>query len=428
MAAKGGMKRLLLVSYGFPPMRTAESIMVLKKVRVLARHFAITVVTLDNHRGLFPQDAALAHHVPPGVEVIRIPGPDPTRLSHRAGHLIVWNLFPHSQLVRYFDQGWVWLATPVIADLLRQRFDVLVTNAQDMCAHMAGYRARPAASIPWVQHYSDPMLGATFRRVHLLSSYMDSRAIRQFLSHATLITMPSDEMADEAFVSLPEAECRRLRERTTVVPHTYDGELMEAGRKRYPDAGRWFEDRRVLHVCYLGSLYGARGADLLLRAASRLRAEDGRPIVIHVFGHADEQSAAQLNGSGVIFHGSVEYLESLALMRHADALLLLDVARPRSPFFPSKLADYLGTDRPIVAVASPDSAVGRIARDTGLTPAAWDDRPIVVPGTPRTDTRAARADYQSSDRSLWPLIEKLNRLAGAAPEAGFIRPSVAQEA
>jgi hypothetical protein len=201
---------------------------------------------------------------------------------------------------------------------------------------------------------------------------------------------------------------------------------MEAGRKRHPDAHRWFEDRRLLHVCYVGSLYGARGGDLLLQAASRLKAEDGRHIVIHAFGHADEHSAARLAGSGVRLHGSVGYLESLALMQHADALLLLDVARPHSPFFPSKLADYLGTDRPIVAVASPDSAVGRIARNTELTCAAWDERPIVVPGVPRTDAHVARADYQGSDQSLWPLIEKLNQLAGVTSEAGAIQPSVAE--
>jgi len=413
---------LLLISYAFPPALSAESIMVLKKVRVLVRRFAITVVTLDNARGPFPNDPLLEHYVPADVEVVRLPTWDAGRVTHRAAGFAVGALFRNSELIRYFDYRWAADATDAIIErvLPRRRFDVMMTNAQNMCAHLVGLRIRPLLPIPWVQHYSDPFTGMAFGWRHPLSRWVDERYIRRFLDAVHLITMPTAEMAACVFDGFPGERRQSLLRRTAVVPHTYDPEFLESALVRYPDRTRYFTDVDAMHVCYVGNLYGTRGADLVVRAGQRLRSDTGRRTVVHIFGRVGALSKRHLVDSNIVFHRGVDYLESLAVMQHADALLLVDVPRVRSPFFPSKLADYLGTSRPIIAVADPASAVARIARDTRLTLAAWDDEPIRVSTAVGPDELAARAQFATTDRSLGMLIGGLTRLARGASEADTI--------
>jgi hypothetical protein len=65
---------------------------------------------------------------------------------------------------------------------------------------------------------------------------------------------------------------------------------------------------------------------------------------------------------------TIPYLESLAAMKLADALLLLDAPltnKKQSVFLPSKLVDYLGSGRPILGITPPAGASARVLRETG---------------------------------------------------------------
>jgi len=55
---------------------------------------------------------------------------------------------------------------------------------------------------------------------------------------------------------------------------------------------------------------------------------------------------------------TLEYLDTLAEMRRAGALLLLEAAMPEGIFLPSKLPDYCWAGRPLLAL-SPD--IGEVA-------------------------------------------------------------------
>ena len=69
------MKRLLLVSYAFPPQRNAESVLVLATVRALTRAgWEVTVLTIDHTKTTEPVDEDLLREVPPGVAVVRAGG------------------------------------------------------------------------------------------------------------------------------------------------------------------------------------------------------------------------------------------------------------------------------------------------------------------------------------------------------------------
>jgi hypothetical protein len=67
----------------------------------------------------------------------------------------------------------------------------------------------------------------------------------------------------------------------------------------------------------------------------------------------------------VVFRDPVDYVPSLDLMGGSDLLLVLDAPADRSVFLPSKLVDYLGARRPIVALTPEGAAANLVRRARG---------------------------------------------------------------
>jgi hypothetical protein len=67
-------------------------------------------------------------------------------------------------------------------------------------------------------------------------------------------------------------------------------------------------------------------------------------------------AARSLPNEMLIHDEPVSYLRSLQLMRSADALVLIEPDVPFHLFVPSKLVDYVGADRPILAIAPPGAS------------------------------------------------------------------------
>ncbi len=63
------------------------------------------------------------------------------------------------------------------------------------------------------------------------------------------------------------------------------------------------------------------------------------------------------------FFDPVPYLDSIKVLSEADILLVIDAPLKDSPFFPSKLADYIGAGKPVVALSPLSSTTTQIVRD-----------------------------------------------------------------
>jgi hypothetical protein len=97
----------------------------------------------------------------------------------------------------------------------------------------------------------------------------------------------------------------------------------------------------------------------------------------------------------VAFLPPVDYAESLALMRSAHLLVVIDAPTDTSVFLPSKLVDYVGAERPILAL-SPPGATATLANRLGGLVAHPDD----VGGAAAALGRAL-GDLRSRDADRW---------------------------
>src|SRR5262249_4628547 len=119
-----------------------------------------------------------------------------------------------------------------------------------------------------------------------------------------------------------------------------------------------------LTLRYLGDFYGRRSPRPLLEAILALESRDPeragrwRFEVVGRFASEDQGDCAKLleKSTSVSLREPVEYERSLELMVDSDVLLVIDAPAQVSPFLPSKLVEYIGADRPIVALTPPGAA------------------------------------------------------------------------
>jgi hypothetical protein len=363
--------RVLFVAAAVPPIAAPESIAVLKRLRALSGHADLVVVGADDPGDGFAvaPDPELAACLPADLEVVRVPWP--RRREHTTLRAAAHVVFTHSGIAAPADLIWASRVTRIArARGWPEAFDRIVTDSAPVVSHLVGLRARRGrSSPPWVQHYSDPFVDLTYRRYHPVSRVIDSYWERRFIAAAQRVTVTSVETR-ALLVGRYQHHFLAIADRIRIVPNVYDADLFDLAQARYGDRVHLPRDGAI-HAAYLGHFYGRRSIAPLCRWIDwRRRRRVASPrLRIHIFGslRASERAMVQAGYADAIdLHAPVPYLHSLATMAACDLLLVVDApSKGPSVHFPSKLADYLGAGRPIVAFTPAKGATARIAGETG---------------------------------------------------------------
>lgn len=142
-----------------------------------------------------------------------------------------------------------------------------------------------------------------------------------------------------------------------ILPHSFDDALFEMAPEIHPlESGK-------IHFSFFGYSYRHRSVQPFIEALMWIlqRCPDILSrIQMHIFGNYEGYLAKDVTqyslDSVVVLHGSVDYLESLAIMKQSDCLLHVDTYFPEfeesggSIFLAGKLADYVGAEKPILGI------------------------------------------------------------------------------
>lgn len=201
----------------------------------------------------------------------------------------------------------------------------------------------------WVDNPSHSMIYPRWRRL------TDRIAERRLLSRATGIVAVSEPMAE-----VLRAKYTRPIE---VVPNGFDP-------SDYPTVRRYPTDSHLLRIVYTGNVY-ERGQELPpLLAALRLMDSAAERVRLVFYGRNLQSVRGLAAQHGVSqrveTHDVVPHREALQLQTEADILLLLlwDDPQERS-FFPAKVYEYLGAQRPILAVGKHMNSAAQLVIQRG---------------------------------------------------------------
>lgn len=254
----------------------------------------------------------------------------------------------------------------------RDDYDFLISHSNEVPSHAAAReckRLRP--DLPWVAYFGDVVRANPY--VQFTTNYPlhdeDCETEARTLEEADLVICNNTHQRDAMF----SGPLRQYRSKATVIPHAFEPAMFRPRPHRVADRHRF---------AHVGTLYHVkRVARPVLEAVDRLL--EFHPEYAHRFevsfwggGYypSDFEAHAQMrHGDHVHLHGRVGYLESLELMQDADTLINIDAVfeptrqLPASPFFPGKLADYMGAARPILSISMQRGPTAELMHATGNT-------------------------------------------------------------
>jgi glycosyltransferase involved in cell wall biosynthesis len=370
------VRRVLLVSYYFPPLAGSGVFRPLRLAKYLPRHgWDVTVLTVSA-RARVIQDPALVDDVPPSVAVERTSSLEPRvplLVLHRLGlgslarRIEPWFLVPDDQ------RGWVPFAVARGERVLAARpHDVVVSTAGPYSAHLAGLALKRRAGIPWVADFRDEWT----TNPYLVDRYPTewhrrrNRAMeRATLGSADRVVCVSEPWLNALRSVAPDEPWEKFR----VHPNGYDAEHFPGAAPRRPDRFR---------VVYAGSFYGHRTPGTFLEGVRLALGSGGIPaeeIEVLFVGQTGEAPPEAGLPPGVLRTAPQRpYFESLRLLQEAAVLLLVIPREGGEGNHTGKLFPYLASGRPILALAPEPNVAADLIRRTRSGVVVAPDRPDEV--------------------------------------------------
>jgi hypothetical protein len=108
----------------------------------------------------------------------------------------------------------------------------------------------------------------------------------------------------------------------------------------------------------------------------------------------------------------VPYKESLALMKQADFLVVIDANFKNSPFLPSKVVDYAGTGRPVVGITPNDSPTAKILKKLGSKSFNYDQEKELADYLKKLIAGEVQAEINSDEAGKFDVKETTAKLIG----------------
>jgi hypothetical protein len=371
-SSEGAPPELLAVSFSFPPLAYPRSVQVAR----LLKHLKFkTVLVCADERG-----ARLDPTIEPEAEArmracLRVPfsiegwRKQARRVASRFD-LPLWNRRPDEYV------SWRPKALRAVRDYARSRSykpDLIATFGQPMSDHLIGLELKKLYGVPWAAHFSDPWVDNPFNRYDRFTRRANLSLERKVMEAADRLIFTSHETIDLVLAKYP----RSWKEKARVLPHSFDPSL-------YPSHSG--ESRAGMTIRYMGEFYGKRTPKPLIQTLRALLAttpELLKDVRFELIGPVNPETLDGLRleemPEGLIhIKASVDYQESLRLAANADGLLIIDAPAKRSVFLPSKLIDYIGAARPILALTPQGTAAG-IIKELG----GWVADPLDLEGMKR---------------------------------------------
>ena len=259
-----------------------------------------------------------------------------------------------------FRAVWLPKAWPACARAWKEhRPDAVLTSGPPHVVHLLGLLLKRRYGLPWVADFRDPWVkGCQVAGVRIPKGWWPARLEPVVMRHADVIAANTPLARETLRDAYPECG-----EKMVVLTNGFDPEDF-APRDPAAGTGGAF---RIVHA---GEMYAGRDPRPFLDAVRDLQ---GRcPCRVGLIGRTgdltfdlgEEIRHRGLEGA-VSVRGQVPYAETLEELPRADILLLMD-SPGRRVGVPAKLYEYLGTGRPILALAERDGDLASLLRESGV--------------------------------------------------------------
>ena len=359
-----GRKKVLIVTYHFPPTGGAGALRPLKTAKYLPQHgWDPIVLTVKNPDWYYAQDGLLLKDMPTAGVVVRTfmlrsawvyRTLNPLRIRRLDLWLRRYVVHPDDQI------GWLPFAARAASALMKKsRFDAVYSTSAPLTCHLIAYRLCRRFGIPWMADFRDewfenpdlPLPTAWHRRLHF-------RLEQRIVKTAGQVTA-----AAPVFSRYLSKHCPDEPKFETIT--------MGFDPDDYRDLGGASSRRNEkFTVTFSGLFYGSFRPDRFLKSVNALidGGEIPRQSVCLRFVGANSPSDLREPDKHQLceFTGFIPHARALDLAGRSDALLLLLSRQRGRDVIPSKTFEYMALKKPVLALVPPDGDAAGIIRETGI--------------------------------------------------------------
>lgn len=418
------MKKILLVSYHFPPDASIGALRPAKFAKYLPQFdWKPIILTVDDRYYPCVDESKLRDvgSVPEIYRTTLLPQLGriyvnlKTRLQKR--HLHTGLDKPHQSLTtegtslsfprRLFlsleglpdnKRNWIapatWMGLKII---LREKVDAIFTSGPPMSCHVIGLLLKAATGRRWIADFRDPWL--LHRENSLVASTAFSRAIEAWLERTTVINADRIVLTTERMRADLHQRHPAITRKTAVILNGYDPPDFNTAA-----LSQCRSDRQHFTLTHAGTIYYHRTAEPFLVCLSYLINGGQIPrarIRVDFLGASPgvRERCRHLGIDDVVrVVDAMDYHRCIERLYGSDVLLLFAQGQPLQ--IPAKFYDYIAVGKPILVFAE-DGATADLAREL--------DGPIVVgPDDPGCLEAHLREMYKQFERNALGVIEGKN--------------------
>ena len=335
--------RILCIAPLFAPTADSEAFCATKMVDALLHCGAgVTVLSSSNIRPNMPRDPSRCWDSARNVS-LDISTPSKANLLDS---IAAASRFRTPRFAR-----WVGTVVHEAATLHKiNNFDLVYSRSLPMIAHVAGFWCAKTLGLPWVANINDPwelsfFPGAACPKLPAVAARASMFWLRRTLLNADVVTYPCTRLQDF------HTKLAKLKHAAEIIPH-----IGSRAPSSTPGPNGQF---RLVHAGKLGTAEvtgrSARSLLLGLKAFIEESAEAAEHTTLVLVGPEDKETQSCILKLGLQRNvqavGRVSYEDSLSYIASASACILIESSMDEGIFFPSKLADYLVSGKPVLGIS-----------------------------------------------------------------------------
>ena len=293
--------------------------------------------------------------------------------------VVLLPLYLVERIVIHLDTHWSWSISGTVSGLyyvFRYRPALLYSTAGPSSTHLAACCVHAVSGVPWIAEIHDPLVydiePRKWHQRYLVNNWLE----KQICTHAAAVVYFTHHALDSADRRHP-VQGRKVVLRPGAAPLAA------------PDVN--YCKRKQIHFGHFGSLATTRNIYHLIHAIHLLLEDQPAlqgQVVLDIYGSGLDGVSKKALGefplnSTLREHGRLEFdeqsgksgrLQVFEAMKLCDVLVILHGSGLIcEEYVPSKVYEYLLTGRPVLALTSATSELGRIVLDCGHQVAAPDD-------------------------------------------------------
>lgn len=288
----------------------------------------------------------------------------------------------------------------------KEKYDIIMTRSMAPESHEIGYAIKEKyPKIKWIASFGDPIANNPYQEIskttspyqvkgqgmlelglkriispkRILMNFIWNYRNNNYIKKCTRIKIDEKlqkdvfNMADKIIFNseyqrdyMMNEYSAKIKNKSLILPHTYDEDFYNYKLKN---------NNEKIVISYIGHCDDIRTPQTLFDALKRLKVQDldlYKKLHIDFYGNLADKDKVKIIDNDLVdvvkVNKSVKYFESLEIMRKSDYLLLVDANLStiidKNIFFAAKLADYLGSKRPIFGITMYDGPSAKILRET----------------------------------------------------------------